>query len=95
MALRLTPTRRGDSRTEAVTVRSYGPLRLWARQATLAAPGRVRILPPFHSRAHLPSRLTRLRELDGPGEEHLGRDDDAAVSSDFFDVGTALLFFPA
>jgi uncharacterized protein (DUF58 family) len=65
MALRLTPTRRGDRRTEAVTVRSYGPLRLWARQATLAAPGRVRILPPFHSRAHLPSRLTRLRELDG------------------------------
>jgi uncharacterized protein (DUF58 family) len=65
MALQLTPTRRGDRRTEAVTVRSYGPLRLWARQATLAAPGRVRILPPFHSRAHLPSRLTRLRELDG------------------------------
>ena len=37
----------------------------WSRQATLAAPGRVRVLPPFHSRAHLPSRLTRLRELDG------------------------------
>ncbi|GAA4060924.1 DUF58 domain-containing protein [Agromyces indicus] len=61
----LTPTRRGDRRTEAVTIRSYGPMRLWARQATLAAPGRLRVLPPFHSRAHLPSRLTRLRELDG------------------------------
>ena len=23
------------------------------------------MLPPFHSRAHLPSRLTRLREIDG------------------------------
>ncbi|MGR2753238.1 DUF58 domain-containing protein [Agromyces arachidis] len=62
---RLTPTRRGDRRTEAVTIRSSGPLRLWARQATLAAPGRLRVLPPFHSRVHLPSRLTRLRELDG------------------------------
>jgi uncharacterized protein (DUF58 family) len=25
----------------------------------------VRVLPPFHSRKHLPSRLARLRELDG------------------------------
>ncbi|MEI5584928.1 MULTISPECIES: DUF58 domain-containing protein [unclassified Agromyces] len=61
----LTPTRRGDRRTEAVTIRSHGPMRLWARQVTLAAPGRLRVLPPFHSRAHLPSRLTRLRELEG------------------------------
>jgi len=65
MSLQLTPWRRGDRRTEHVTIRSAGPLGLWSRQATLAAPGRVRVLPPFHSRAHLPSRLTRLRELDG------------------------------
>ena len=65
MTLELTPWRRGDRRTEQVTIRASGPLGLWARQATLAAPGRVRVLPPFHSRAHLPSRLTRLRELDG------------------------------
>ncbi|MFE5672465.1 DUF58 domain-containing protein [Agromyces sp. NPDC056523] len=65
VSLRLTPTRRGERRTEQVTLRSFGPLRVWARQATLAAPGRLRVLPPFHSRAHLPSRLTRLRELDG------------------------------
>ncbi|WP_395243714.1 DUF58 domain-containing protein [Agromyces sp. MMS24-K17] len=63
--LRLVPTRRGDRRTEQVTLRSLGPLGLWARQATLRAPGRLRVLPPFHSRVHLPSRLTRLRELDG------------------------------
>ena len=25
----------------------------------------MRVLPPFHSRKHLPSRLARLRELDG------------------------------
>lgn len=65
MTLRLVPVRRGDRRTAQVTIRSAGPLGLWARQATLAAPGRVRVLPPFHSRVHLPSRLTRLRELDG------------------------------
>lgn len=65
LTLHLVPARRGDRRTEQVTIRSTGPLGLWARQATLAAPGRVRVLPPFHSRVHLPSRLTRLRELDG------------------------------
>lgn len=65
MTLQLTPWRRGDRRAEQVTIRALGPLGLWARQATLAAPGRLRVLPPFHSRAHLPSRLTRLRELDG------------------------------
>jgi uncharacterized protein (DUF58 family) len=61
----LRPCRRGDRRSELVVVRSWGPLRLTARQATLRAPGRVRILPPFNSRKHLPSRVQRLRELDG------------------------------
>jgi uncharacterized protein (DUF58 family) len=61
----LTPFRRGDRRTSGLTVRSFGPLGLWARQATLASPGRIRVLPPFTSRKHLPSRLARLRELDG------------------------------
>lgn len=61
----LRPWRRGDRRSEFVVVRSWGPLRLCARQASLATPGRVRILPPFNSRRHLPSRLMRLRELDG------------------------------
>ncbi|MRG60592.1 DUF58 domain-containing protein [Agromyces sp. CFH 90414] len=65
MTLSLTPRRRGDRRVADVTIRAAGPLGLWARQATLAAPGRLRVLPPFDSRVHLPSRLTRLRELDG------------------------------
>ena len=30
-----------------------------------SAPWTVRALPPFHARKHLPSRLARLRELDG------------------------------
>ncbi|SEC01741.1 Uncharacterized conserved protein, DUF58 family, contains vWF domain [Paramicrobacterium humi] len=61
----LTPFRRGDRTSELVTVRSTGPLRLGARQATLSLPGRLRVLPPFTARKHLPSRLARLRELDG------------------------------
>lgn len=61
----LRPTRRGDRLADRVTVRSYGPLRVAARQASIAVPGRLRVLPEFASRRHLPSRLARLRELDG------------------------------
>ncbi|MBG6212725.1 MAG: DUF58 domain-containing protein [Cryobacterium sp.] len=65
VSLTLTPFRRGERRVEQVTVRSRGPLGLWNRQATLNAPGRIRVLPPFHARKHLPSRIARLKELDG------------------------------
>ncbi len=65
VAVPLTPFRRGERRVELVTVRSFGPFRLWARQATLKSHGHIRVLPPFHARKHLPSRLARLRELDG------------------------------
>ncbi|MFC7965093.1 DUF58 domain-containing protein [Streptomyces cinereoruber] len=61
----LRPTRRGDRRAERITVRSYGPLGLAARQGSHEVPWSVRVLPPFTSRKHLPSRLARLRELDG------------------------------
>jgi len=61
----LTPFRRGERRAAHVTIRSFGPLRVAARQATLAVPGVITVLPPFNSRKHLPSRLARLRELDG------------------------------
>jgi uncharacterized protein (DUF58 family) len=61
----LLPRRRGDLRAAGVTVRSWGPLGLAGRQRTYAVPGTVRALPPFESRKHLPSRLARLRELDG------------------------------
>ncbi|MFI2415057.1 DUF58 domain-containing protein [Streptomyces sp. NPDC018947] len=62
---RLRPTRRGDRRADRVTIRSYGPLGLFARQGTHQVPWTVRVLPPFTSRKHLPSKLSRLRELDG------------------------------
>jgi uncharacterized protein (DUF58 family) len=65
IATTLTPFRRGERQSAAVTIRSFGPLRLAARQATITAPGAIRVLPPFNARKHLPSRLARLRELDG------------------------------
>ncbi|MGH3336177.1 MAG: DUF58 domain-containing protein [Nocardioides sp.] len=61
----LLPRRRGDLQAVGVTVRVAGPLGLASRQATRQVPGVVRALPPFDSRKHLPSRLARLRDLDG------------------------------
>jgi uncharacterized protein (DUF58 family) len=62
---RLRPMRRGDQRSALVTARSVGPLGLAGRQSSHQVPWQVRILPPFLSRKHLPSRLAKLRELDG------------------------------
>ncbi|MFI1444700.1 DUF58 domain-containing protein [Streptomyces fructofermentans] len=62
---RLRPTRRGDRVADRVTIRSYGPLGLLSRQGSHQVPWTVRVLPPFTSRKHLPSKLARLRELDG------------------------------
>jgi len=59
------PTRRGDRFVDRVTVRSMGPLGLAGRQRSLPLAGRLRVLPPFTSRKHLPGKLARLRELDG------------------------------
>ncbi|GAA4893219.1 DUF58 domain-containing protein [Streptomonospora salina] len=65
VATTLAPTRRGDQSAAGVTVRSVGPLGLGARQCTHTVAWTVRALPPFHSRRHLPGKLSRLRELDG------------------------------
>lgn len=62
---RLRPVRRGDQQSALVTVRATGPLGLAGRQSSHRAPWRVTILPPFLSRRHLPSRLAKLRELEG------------------------------
>jgi len=65
LATRLRPVRRGDQSCAAVAVRSIGPLGLAGRQRLIDVPGTIRVLPPFLSRKHLPSRLARLREIDG------------------------------
>ncbi|NYE94915.1 uncharacterized protein (DUF58 family) [Psychromicrobium silvestre] len=65
LMLTLRPSRRGDLASKQVTVRSFGPLGMAARQLTVEVPGLLRVLPPFRSKRHLPSKLRRLRELDG------------------------------
>ncbi len=61
----LRPVRRGDQRSALITARAIGPLGLAGRQSSHRVPWQIRILPPFLSRKHLPSRLAKLRELDG------------------------------
>jgi uncharacterized protein (DUF58 family) len=61
----LRPVRRGERTARRVTVRSFGPLGLAARQGSHEVPWTVRVLPAFHSRKYLPSRLARLQQLDG------------------------------
>ncbi|MFD6423537.1 DUF58 domain-containing protein [Streptomyces sp. NPDC060198] len=65
LTMLLRPTRRGDRVPDRVTVRSSGPLGLVSRQGYHRVPWSVRVFPPFSSRKHLPSRLARLRDLDG------------------------------
>ncbi|WP_028708690.1 DUF58 domain-containing protein [Propionicicella superfundia] len=61
----LHPTRRGDRAAGPVVLRCLGPMGIAGRQRNLTAPWQVRVLAPFASRKHLPSRIARLRELDG------------------------------
>ena len=61
----LAPTRRGTRHADVVTVRSWGPLHLGARQASFEAPLTLSVLPEFKARVLLPSRLARLHELEG------------------------------
>lgn len=61
----MSPVRRGDQQAALVTARAIGPLGLAGRQSSHRVPWEIRILPPFLSRKHLPSRLAKLRELEG------------------------------
>jgi uncharacterized protein (DUF58 family) len=63
--MQVRPTRRGDRPTDRITLRSIGPLGLAGRQRSVRRAWSVRTLPPFTSRRHLPSRLARLRDMDG------------------------------
>ncbi len=48
-----------------MTVRSFGPLGLGARQRGVSVPGRIRVQPAFPSRKLLPEKLSRLRVIEG------------------------------
>lgn len=61
---RLTPSRRGDIRASHVAMRSLGPLGVAGRQATIAAPEVLRVLPAFKSKRLLPSKLKLMNEID-------------------------------
>ncbi|GAA1172717.1 DUF58 domain-containing protein [Nesterenkonia xinjiangensis] len=61
----LRPRRRGDLVSATAAVRSLGPMGLAGRQVVHRSRHLQRVLPPFRSRRHLPSKLQRLRELDG------------------------------
>ncbi|MGI6879403.1 DUF58 domain-containing protein [Microbacterium sp. gxy059] len=61
----LSPRRRGELRSGFIAIRALGPLGFAGRQASIEAPERIRVLPPFRARRHLASRVQRLRELDG------------------------------
>lgn len=65
VAVTVAPARHGDCVSDRVTVRSFGPLGLAARQGGQRVPWTVRALPPFHSRRYLAGKLAQLRELDG------------------------------
>ena len=58
-------TRRGARTPDRLTVRSIGPWGLGGRQASRQLPWRIDVLPAFDSRRHLPSKLARLRDLEG------------------------------
>lgn len=62
---KLTPKRRGDLHADRVTIRTLGPLGLGGRQASFEVPGKLRVLPEFKARRHLPSKLMLLREMEG------------------------------
>lgn len=63
--LTLTPTRRGVLPADRLTLRSRSWLGVLGRQTSIDVPASIRVMPPFLSRRHLPSKLARLRELDG------------------------------
>ena len=65
-----TPTRRGEHRSRTLLIASRGPLGLARRTARAEAPGRLLALHPFGARRHLPSRVQRLREIEGLAAVH-------------------------
>ncbi len=64
-ATAIRPRRRTELEAGRVTVRSFGPLGLAARQGSHDVPWRLRVLPAFPSRRYLPEKLAKLRILDG------------------------------
>lgn len=60
-----TPRRRGTRFSEFIAVRTLGPLHLAGRQQSFPTDWQLQVLPAFSARKHLPSRIMRLREMEG------------------------------
>ena len=67
---RFLPTRRGEHSSRVLLIACVGRLGLARRTARAEAPGRLLALHPFGSRRHLPSRVRRLREIEGLAATH-------------------------
>lgn len=65
IATKLAPSRRGNLRATSLTVRSWGPLRLAARQTNFTLEGNLKSLPEFPSRKQLPAALAKLQFVEG------------------------------
>ncbi|UYG15706.1 DUF58 domain-containing protein [Brachybacterium huguangmaarense] len=67
---RYVPVRRGAHASRTVAIAAIGPLGLARRCADLDVRGALMALHPFGSRRHLPSRVRRLREIEGLAAVH-------------------------
>ncbi|MCL6423947.1 DUF58 domain-containing protein [Brachybacterium sp. JHP9] len=65
-----TPWRRGVHSSRALVCAVRGPLGLTRRASSLPVPGTFLALHAFASRRHLPSRVRRLREIEGLAAVH-------------------------
>lgn len=70
IAQEFSPVRRGLHASRTVAVSSRGPLGLARRTASQDVPGTLMSLHAFGSRRHLPSRVRRLREIEGLAAVH-------------------------
>ena len=65
-----TPTRRGEHSSRSLSIASIGPWGFARRTQHRQVPGRLLALHPFGARRHLPSRVQRLREIEGLAAVH-------------------------
>lgn len=86
IAQEFTPTRRGEHSPRVLLASARGPWGLVRRTITLEAPGGFRALHAFGSRRHLPSRVRRLREIEGlAAVHHRGQGTEFDSLRDFVD----------
>ncbi|WP_182353726.1 DUF58 domain-containing protein [Flaviflexus huanghaiensis] len=62
---RLVPSRRGKISAGPLVIRTRGPLGLAGRQLSKPDESTLTVLPQFRARRFLPSRIARLREMEG------------------------------